>query len=66
MSTKAGAATRPPSGLPLDSTRASGGKEQLGQITRQGDRYLRTLLVHGVRAYLRVVDKETARRSCST
>jgi transposase len=38
---------------------SSGGKERLGRITRQGDRYLRTLLVHGARAYLRVVDKKT-------
>ena len=38
---------------------SSGGKERLGQITRRGDRYLRTLLVHGARAYLRVVDKKT-------
>jgi transposase len=38
---------------------SSGGKERLGQITRQGDSYLRTLLVHGARAYLRVVDNKT-------
>jgi transposase len=38
---------------------SSGGKERLGRITRQGDSYLRTLLVHGARAYLRVVDKKT-------
>lgn len=38
---------------------SSGGTQRLGQITRQGDRYLRTLLVHGARAYLRVVDKKT-------
>ena len=41
---------------------SSGGKERLGQITRQGDRYLRTLLVHG-RALLRVVDKKTDAKS---
>ena len=39
--------------------RSSGGKNCLGPITKQGDRYLRTLLVHGARAYLRVVDKKT-------
>jgi transposase len=44
-------------GSPLDSTRA-GGKERIGQITRQGDGCLRTLLVHGARAHLRVVDKK--------
>ena len=38
---------------------SSGGKDRLGQITRRGDGYLRTLLVHGARAYLRVVDKKT-------
>jgi transposase len=42
---------------------SSGGKERLGQITRQGDRYLRTLLVHGARAYLRVVDRKTDAKS---
>jgi transposase len=42
---------------------SSGGKERLGQITRQGDSYLRTLLVHGARAYLRVVDKKTDAKS---
>ena len=38
---------------------STGGKGRLGQITRQGDGHLRTLLVHGARAYLRVVDKKT-------
>ena len=38
---------------------SSGAEERLGRITRQGDRYLRLLLVHGARAYLRVVDKKT-------
>jgi len=42
---------------------SSGGKERLGQITRQGDGYLRTLLVHGARSYLRVVDKKTDAKS---
>jgi transposase len=42
---------------------SSGGKERLGQITRRGDRYLRTLLVHGARAYLRVVDQKTDAKS---
>jgi transposase len=42
---------------------SSGGKERLGQITRQGDAYLRTLLVHGARAYLRVVNKKTDAKS---
>ncbi len=42
---------------------SSGGKTRLGQITKQGDRYLRTLLVHGARAYLRVVDKKTDQKA---
>jgi transposase len=42
---------------------SSGGKERLGSITRQGDSCLRTLLVHGARAYLRVVDKKTDAKS---
>ncbi len=29
---------------------ASGGKERIGRISRGGDRYLRTLLIHGARA----------------
>jgi transposase len=42
---------------------SSGGKERLGPITRQGDRYLRTLLVHGARACLRVIDRKTDAKS---
>jgi transposase len=30
--------------------RASGGKERIGKISKGGDRYLRTLLIHGARA----------------
>jgi transposase len=42
---------------------SSGGTTRLGPITKQGDRYLRTLLVHGARAYLRVIDKKTDGKS---
>lgn len=42
---------------------SSGGKERLGPITRQGDSYLRTLLVHGARSCLRFVDKKTDAKS---
>jgi transposase len=42
---------------------SSGGIDRLGQITRQGDRYVRTLLVLGARAYSRVVDKKTDGKS---
>ena len=41
---------------------SSGGKERLGHITRQGDNYLRTLLVHGARSYLRFVEKRPGRK----
>ena len=42
---------------------SSGGTTRLGSITKQGDRYLRTLLVHGARSHLRVVDKKTDEKS---
>lgn len=42
---------------------SSGSTTRLGHITKQGDRYLRTLLVHGARAYLRVLDKKTDGKS---
>ncbi len=42
---------------------SSGGKVRLGPITKQGDTYLRTLLVHGARAYLRLVDQKTDAKS---
>ena len=38
--------------------RSTGGRQQLGRITREGDIYLRTLLVHGARSEL----MHTARR----
>jgi transposase len=42
---------------------SSGGKERLGHITHHGDSYVRTLLVHGARSYLRTVDTRTDRKS---
>jgi transposase len=42
---------------------SSGGTTRLGPITKLGDRYLRTLLVHGARSYLRVIDKKTDGKS---
>jgi transposase len=35
----------------------TGGKTQLGSISKQGDRLLRTLLIHGARAVIRWADK---------
>lgn len=41
---------------------SSGGKERLGSITKQGDRYLRKLLVVGAVAVLRYAQRNGARR----
>lgn len=40
---------------------STGGKPRLGKITKRGDVYLRTLLVHGARAALTVLAKRTDR-----
>ena len=42
---------------------SSGDKNRPGAITKRGDRYLRTLLVHGARTSLRVVDQRTDAKS---
>jgi transposase len=42
---------------------SSGGKERLAGISKRGDRYLRTLLIHGARAALRTAPGKTDRRS---
>lgn len=42
---------------------STGGKTRLGKITKQGDVYLRTLLVHGSRAVLARVAEQTDRQS---
>lgn len=36
---------------------SSGGKNKLGRITKQGDRYLRMLLIHGARTVLLMSSK---------
>ena len=43
--------------------RSTGGKPVLLGISKRGDRYLRTLLIHGARAALRHADKRDDRRS---
>jgi len=43
---------------------SSGGKQQLLGITKRGNAYLRTLLIHGARTLLRHADKKTDRLSC--
>ena len=42
---------------------SSGGKEKLGGITKQGNPYLRKLLIHGARSCLIVAGKKTDRLS---
>lgn len=42
---------------------SSGGKEKLGGISKHGDKYLRTLLIHGARSAMRCSDTKTDKRS---
>lgn len=42
---------------------SSGGKQRLGGISKRGDRYLRTLLIHGARAAMRMAAGKSDRRS---
>jgi transposase len=42
---------------------SSGGKERLGHISKRGDTYLRTLLIHGARAALNACTNKQDRRS---
>ena len=42
---------------------SSGGKTRLGRITKRGDKYLRTLLIHGARAVLETVSEKDDRLS---
>jgi transposase len=47
----------------VPSQHSSGGKNQLGSISKKGDTYLRTLLIHGARSALRTCKDKTDRRS---
>jgi len=42
---------------------SSGGKERLGSISKRGDAYLRTLLIHGARAVVNACTNKTDRKS---
>jgi transposase len=42
---------------------SSGGRDRLGRISKRGNRYLRTLLIHGARSVLRTAADKTDRRS---
>jgi transposase len=44
--------------------RSSGGKDRLLGISKRGDAYLRTLLIHGARAVLKVASNKDDPRSC--
>jgi transposase len=43
---------------------STGGKTRLGRISKQGDKYLRTLLIHGTRAVLAALKDKQDRVSC--
>lgn len=43
--------------------RSSGGKARHGRITKRGDVYLRTLLIHGARAVMRFLESRDDRKS---
>ena len=43
---------------------SSGGKTRLCRISKRGDRYLRTLLIHGARSVIRHLGEKQDRRSC--
>jgi transposase len=47
----------------VPSQHSSGGKERLGHISKRGDTYLRTLLIHGARAALNWSANKEDRRS---
>lgn len=47
----------------VPSQHSSGGKERLGHISKRGDTYLRTLLIHGARAALNSSVSKEDRRS---
>lgn len=47
----------------VPSQHSSGGKDRLGHITKRGDTYLRTLLIHGARAALNAGVKKDDGRS---
>lgn len=47
----------------VPSQHSSGGKNQLGSISKKGDTYLRTLLIHGSRSALLACKEKTDRRS---
>lgn len=47
----------------VPSQHSSGGKEHLGGISKRGDKRLRTLVIHGARAVIKMSEKKTDKRS---
>ncbi len=47
----------------VPSQHSSGGKERLGHISKRGDTYLRTLLIHGARSVINHCEGKADRRS---
>ena len=47
----------------VPSQHSSGGKERLGHISKRGDTYLRTLLIHGARSVINHCEGKEDRRS---
>ena len=47
----------------VPSQYSTGGKERLGGISKRGDKYLRTLLIHGSRSVLKHCQSKTDKRS---
>ena len=43
---------------------STGGTQRLGHISKRGDGYLRTLLIHGARSVLRLTGQRTDAKSC--
>ncbi len=42
---------------------SSGGKQRHGRITKRGDSYIRTLLIHGARAVIRFIERRDDEKS---
>ena len=47
----------------VPSQHSSGGKERLGNISKRGDKRLRTLVIHGARAVIKASEQKTDKRS---
>lgn len=48
----------------VPSQHSSGNKQRLGKISRRGDTYIRTLLIHGARSVVKRIGSKEDHRSC--